>query len=204
MTLACDPLPLRKKTRFFANTLLVGVCTRCAPAAGPLTYSFDQQKNIGFSRVTRWPAEKERVRMKIGRAGHSFAPQQRQRTRSCCASRTRLGPAWRWGGDWGAGLASFRSPPPAARPPALRNAAAWHELVGDPLLIDEPPEDTTTVVAWIDTPTMLSDGLTKKVKRMQIDQAICCMLKGILEAEVSLDEAVTTYKVAEANENARV
>ena len=68
------------------------------------------------------------------------------------------------------------------------------ELVGDPLLTDEPPDDATTVVKWIDTSTMLSDGLTKKMKSYQIDQA---MLKGTLEVSF---QKVLSSKAAEAKE----
>ncbi|CAE7224139.1 RE2, partial [Symbiodinium sp. CCMP2456] len=53
------------------------------------------------------------------------------------------------------------------------------ELTGDPLLTDEPPDDATTLVKWIDTATMLADGLTKKMRNLQIDKA---MLKGTVEA----------------------
>ncbi|CAE7536321.1 RE2 [Symbiodinium microadriaticum] len=67
------------------------------------------------------------------------------------------------------------------------------ELVGDPLLTDEPPEDATTLVKWIDTSTMLSDGLTKKMKSYQIDQA---MLKGT--TEISFQKVLS--KPAEAKE----
>ncbi|CAE7702117.1 TY4B-J, partial [Symbiodinium sp. CCMP2456] len=52
------------------------------------------------------------------------------------------------------------------------------ELTGDPLLTDEPPDDATTLVKWIDTATMLADGLTKKMRNLQIDKA---MLKGTVE-----------------------
>ncbi|CAE7561028.1 RE2 [Symbiodinium necroappetens] len=67
------------------------------------------------------------------------------------------------------------------------------ELVGDPLLTDEPPEEATTVVKWIDTSTMLSDGLTKKMKSNQIDQV---MLKGTME--ISFQKVLS--KPAEAKE----
>ena len=67
--------------------------------------------------------------------------------------------------------------------------------MGDPLLTDEPPGDATTVVKWIDTSTMLSDGLTKKMRSFQIDQA---MLKGTLEISY---QKIPSYKVAEAKEN---
>ncbi|CAE7562382.1 RE1 [Symbiodinium sp. CCMP2592] len=48
------------------------------------------------------------------------------------------------------------------------------ELVGDPLLTDEPPPEATTKVLWIDTSTMLSDGLTKKMKSSQLELAMKC------------------------------
>eukprot|EP00439_Symbiodinium_sp_Y106_P075641 s1781_g15.t1 len=67
------------------------------------------------------------------------------------------------------------------------------ELVGDPLLTDEPPGDATTLVAWIDTATMLSDGLTKRMKSPQLDRM---MLEGILE--VSYEKLTNGYKAAEA------
>ena len=46
------------------------------------------------------------------------------------------------------------------------------EAVGDPLLTDAPPPDGTTKVLWIDTLTMLADGLTKRMKSSQLELAM--------------------------------
>ena len=42
------------------------------------------------------------------------------------------------------------------------------ELHGDPLYGDSVPEDGTTKAAWVETKTMLADGLTKKMKCRQL------------------------------------
>ena len=43
------------------------------------------------------------------------------------------------------------------------------EDVGDPVLADAPPPTATTTTKWIDTATMIADGLTKRMKSAQID-----------------------------------
>ena len=62
------------------------------------------------------------------------------------------------------------------------------EAVGDPLLTDAPPPDGTTKVLWIDTLTMLADGLTKRMKSSQLELA---MKRG--ELKVSF-EKITAQK----------
>ena len=42
------------------------------------------------------------------------------------------------------------------------------EEVGDPLYLDAPPDDATTAVVWIETKTMLADGLTKSMRSPQL------------------------------------
>ncbi|CAE7670799.1 RE2 [Symbiodinium microadriaticum] len=44
------------------------------------------------------------------------------------------------------------------------------EEVGDPLYDDRPPEDGTTKVCWIETKTMVADGLTKSMKCQQLKE----------------------------------
>ena len=60
--------------------------------------------------------------------------------------------------------------------------------MGDPLLTDAPPPDGTTKVLWIDTLTMLADGLTKRMKSSQLELA---MKRG--ELKVSF-EKITAQK----------
>ena len=43
------------------------------------------------------------------------------------------------------------------------------EETGNPSYDDAPPADGTTKVAWVDTLTMVSDGLTKRMKSPQLD-----------------------------------
>ena len=43
------------------------------------------------------------------------------------------------------------------------------EETGNPSFDDAPPADGTTTVAWVDTSTMVSDGLTKKMKSPQLE-----------------------------------
>ena len=43
------------------------------------------------------------------------------------------------------------------------------EDVGDPMLADAPPPTATTTTKWIDTATMIANGLTKRMKSAQID-----------------------------------
>ncbi|CAE7947914.1 RE2, partial [Symbiodinium sp. KB8] len=44
------------------------------------------------------------------------------------------------------------------------------EEVGDPLYDDRPPDDGTTKVCWIETKTMVADGLTKSMKCQQLKE----------------------------------
>ena len=61
------------------------------------------------------------------------------------------------------------------------------EDVGDPLLTDEPPKEATTWVSWIDTTTMLADGLTKRMKSAQID-----LLMSVGRLNLSFEKVRTT------------
>ncbi|CAE7212571.1 RE2 [Symbiodinium sp. CCMP2592] len=44
------------------------------------------------------------------------------------------------------------------------------EDFGDPMVSDRPPESATTTVTWIDTASMLADGLTKRMSSPQLDE----------------------------------
>ena len=46
----------------------------------------------------------------------------------------------------------------------------YGEEVGDPLYADNPPENATTQVHWIETKTMPADGLTKEMRCHQLTQ----------------------------------
>eukprot|EP00439_Symbiodinium_sp_Y106_P083488 s2461_g23.t1 len=58
------------------------------------------------------------------------------------------------------------------------------EDMGDPMVSERPPEQATTTVTWIDTGTMLADGLTKRMRSPQLDEM---MQRGVVT--VSFEKA---------------
>ena len=52
------------------------------------------------------------------------------------------------------------------------------------MVSERPPEQATTTVTWIDTGTMLADGLTKRMRSPQLDEM---MQRGVVT--VSFEKA---------------
>ena len=48
------------------------------------------------------------------------------------------------------------------------------------MVSERPPEQATTTVTWIDTGTMLADGLTKRMRSPQLDEM---MQRGVVTVE---------------------
>ena len=72
------------------------------------------------------------------------------------------------------------------------------EEVGDPLYLDQPPPEGTTVIQWIQTSTMLADGLTKAMKSPQLHQL---METGYVSVDFDKSRSKKAQRSADADTN---